>query len=242
MEISVNYKATFPRISCNKEEMKATLFYFLISFGCAHGIWKFLGQGWNRCHCSDSSSCSGNAGSLTHHATRELPRMPVLLCSFQNTFSVTPHRAQPVLGLVSWPGTMWLVSGRGDRQFHGLDPKSVLLPLYLTFWDGNNASLSTLDPEIKLPDLLLTSQNVDNTWLDPLPSQDAIISFSLAINFTLIWKQERKESWALTSSISHQNPISRDWGKKINLLSIPLTPFFPSHSSVYFWVGARRWS
>ena len=34
--------------------------YYSHFFGCAHGMWKFLGQGWNPRHSSD------NAGSLTH--------------------------------------------------------------------------------------------------------------------------------------------------------------------------------
>ena len=37
------------------------------------GMWKFPGQGLNPCHSSDLSRCSGNAGSLTCRATRELP-------------------------------------------------------------------------------------------------------------------------------------------------------------------------
>ena len=35
-------------------------------------MWKFLGQGSNPCHKSDLSCCSGNAGSFTLCATREL--------------------------------------------------------------------------------------------------------------------------------------------------------------------------
>ena len=42
-----------------------------------HSMRKFLGQGWNPSHGSN------NVGSLTHWATRELPK-PVLLSSFVN--------------------------------------------------------------------------------------------------------------------------------------------------------------
>ena len=47
------------------------LFFFF--FGCAHGMWKFLRQGWNLHHsCNQSQSCD-NTRSLTHCAARELP-------------------------------------------------------------------------------------------------------------------------------------------------------------------------
>ena len=36
------------------------------------------GQRWNPSHSSDPSCCSDNAGSLSHKATRELPRDPIL--------------------------------------------------------------------------------------------------------------------------------------------------------------------
>ena len=41
-------------------------------FGCARGMWKFLGHGLKPCHSSDPGCCSDNAGSLTCCATREL--------------------------------------------------------------------------------------------------------------------------------------------------------------------------
>ena len=42
------------------------LFLYVCSFWPCHSMWKFLGQGLNLCHSSDS------ARSLTHQATREL--------------------------------------------------------------------------------------------------------------------------------------------------------------------------
>lgn len=72
------------------------------------------------------------------------------------------------------------------------DSESVILPPYLTLCDGDNAPFSTPDLAIKLPEIPLISRNLDNSGLDPLPSWYVIISFSLAINFTLILKQERK--------------------------------------------------
>ena len=42
-------------------------------FGHVCGMWKFPGQGSNRCHSSDPSCCSDKARSLTCCATRELP-------------------------------------------------------------------------------------------------------------------------------------------------------------------------
>ena len=41
------------------------LFLFFFFFGHTWGIWKFLGQEWNPCHCSDVSCCSDHTGSLT---------------------------------------------------------------------------------------------------------------------------------------------------------------------------------
>lgn len=73
------------------------------------------------------------------------------------------------------------------------DSESVILPPYLTLCDGDNAPFSTPDLAIKLPEIPLISRNLDNSGLDPLPSWYVIISFSLAINFTLILKQERKK-------------------------------------------------
>ena len=43
----------------------------LFFFACAHGMWKFAGQGLNSWHSSDPSCCSDNAGSLTLCATGE---------------------------------------------------------------------------------------------------------------------------------------------------------------------------
>ena len=45
---------------------KILLFYSFFFFGCAHGMWKFLGQGSNLYNNSDPSSCSDKGGSLTH--------------------------------------------------------------------------------------------------------------------------------------------------------------------------------
>ena len=49
------------------------IFYLFIYFCHAHSTWKFLGQGSNPCHSSDSSHRSDNAGSLTPCTTKELP-------------------------------------------------------------------------------------------------------------------------------------------------------------------------
>ena len=53
---------------------KVTLsfFFFIIFFGHAHGMWKFLSQISNPHHRSDPSCCSDNASSLSHCATREI--------------------------------------------------------------------------------------------------------------------------------------------------------------------------
>ena len=48
------------------------IFYLFIYFGGTLDMWKFPGQGSNPCHSNDPSSCSDNARSLTHCATREL--------------------------------------------------------------------------------------------------------------------------------------------------------------------------
>ena len=47
---------------------------FFFFFCYAHDQWKFPGQGSNLCHRRDPSHCSGNAGSLTHCTTEELPQ------------------------------------------------------------------------------------------------------------------------------------------------------------------------
>ena len=41
-------------------------------FGCAHGMWKFPGQGSNLYHTCNHSYSSNNTRSLTHRATSEL--------------------------------------------------------------------------------------------------------------------------------------------------------------------------
>ena len=46
----------------------------IIYFGCAHGMWKFWGQGLNLPHSSDQSHISDNDRSLIYWATRELPQ------------------------------------------------------------------------------------------------------------------------------------------------------------------------
>ena len=43
-----------------------------LAFGCAHGMWKFPGQGLSPCHSSHPGHCSDKARSLTHCASREL--------------------------------------------------------------------------------------------------------------------------------------------------------------------------
>ena len=48
------------------------LVLFIYFFGCACGVWKFLGQGSNLCHSSNLSHCSDNARSLTFCTTKEL--------------------------------------------------------------------------------------------------------------------------------------------------------------------------
>ena len=73
-------------------------FFSFLFFTCTHGIWKFLGQGWNLsqscdlCHnCSNTRSlmhCTGpgikpapperHAGSLTYCATEGTPRCSIL--------------------------------------------------------------------------------------------------------------------------------------------------------------------
>ena len=54
------------------------LFFFFFFFGLICGMCKFPGQGLNPCHnCSLRHNC-GNAESLTHCITRELPKPPIL--------------------------------------------------------------------------------------------------------------------------------------------------------------------
>ena len=50
-------------------------FIYLFIFFChTHGMWKFLGQGLSLyCSCSLCHSCRGNAWSVIHCATKELP-------------------------------------------------------------------------------------------------------------------------------------------------------------------------
>ena len=47
--------------------------FFFFFFGCAHRMWKFLGQGSNPHHSSDQSYCSDCAGSLTCCTQGNLP-------------------------------------------------------------------------------------------------------------------------------------------------------------------------
>ena len=55
-------------------------------FGCAHGMWKFLGQGSNPRYNSDPSHCNDSEGSLTCWATREIPReREILTCNMSRT-------------------------------------------------------------------------------------------------------------------------------------------------------------
>ena len=53
---------------------KEVFSFFL--FCHTHGMWKFLGQGWNLCHSSDPSCWSNTTGSLIHWAIRELQNLP----------------------------------------------------------------------------------------------------------------------------------------------------------------------
>ena len=58
--------------NCWLGSLEKPLFVFsFFFFGFIHGMQKFPGQGSNMHHSSHLSSCSDNAGSLTHWATRE---------------------------------------------------------------------------------------------------------------------------------------------------------------------------
>ena len=48
---------------------------FINFFGCAHGMWKFPGQGSNPCHSSDPSCCSDNSQILNLLYHKRTPRM-----------------------------------------------------------------------------------------------------------------------------------------------------------------------
>ena len=48
-------------------------------FFCTRGMWKFLDQRLNPCHCHDLSHSSDKAGSLTRWATRELQVSTLLI-------------------------------------------------------------------------------------------------------------------------------------------------------------------
>lgn len=56
--------------------------HFPFVFGCAHGISKFPGLGWNSCCSSDPGCCSDEAGSWTCYTTSQLPHshFPFLTC------------------------------------------------------------------------------------------------------------------------------------------------------------------
>ena len=59
--IPTNSESECPFLSATPAFTLFNLFYF---FGCTHGIWKFLGQGWNLSHrCALCHSCN-HAGSL----------------------------------------------------------------------------------------------------------------------------------------------------------------------------------
>ena len=53
-------------------------FFFFFFLGDTPGLWEFLGQGSNLCHCTDLSRCSGDTGSLSLCATGELPQKDFL--------------------------------------------------------------------------------------------------------------------------------------------------------------------
>ena len=53
---------------------RINVFLFFL-FGLTHGTWKSPGWGWNLCHSSDLSCCSGNARSLTCYTTREFQQV-----------------------------------------------------------------------------------------------------------------------------------------------------------------------
>ena len=58
--------------SSEKYNNREFLIFHLFFFGCAHGKWKFPGQGSNPWHTSNPSHCSDNTGSLTCCTKREL--------------------------------------------------------------------------------------------------------------------------------------------------------------------------
>ena len=65
------------------ESLRCLLGTFILHplfFGCICGIQKFLGQGLNSRHSSNRSHSSGNAGSISHLATRELQAHSFLIC------------------------------------------------------------------------------------------------------------------------------------------------------------------
>ena len=66
--------------SCVINEQETNLCHFIL-FGCAQGMWKFLGQGLNLCHRSD------HARSLTCWATRELPNLFTFTTEFFGLFA-----------------------------------------------------------------------------------------------------------------------------------------------------------
>ena len=68
-----------------------SIYFSLSLFGCTHGMWKFLGQGSNPCHCSNPIQHIENAGSLTCCTTRELLKLFFFFFFFFFAFSrVTP--------------------------------------------------------------------------------------------------------------------------------------------------------
>ena len=53
-------------------------FYFFLSFGLTHGMWKFLGQRRSLWHSNDPSHSSNKSISLTRWATTDLLNLPSL--------------------------------------------------------------------------------------------------------------------------------------------------------------------
>ena len=85
--------------------------------GCAHGMWKFLGQGENPYHSSDPSHCNDNASSLTSYTTRNsIPSFFFfLLLEFY-------HSLGPVVIASLW-NAPWLLQMREPSSSWATDPQ-----------------------------------------------------------------------------------------------------------------------
>ena len=60
------------RVQPNTLKKKKKKMVVCISFGHAHGMWKFPGQGLNPCNSGNPRHCSDDTRSLTPCPTREL--------------------------------------------------------------------------------------------------------------------------------------------------------------------------